>query len=147
MKMKPSKAMLKKIEALVKDSVKAHMIADVEVGSFLSSGVDSSYVLNEASKLKPIQSFSLGFDNSKYSELAWSTDFAQQIGQKNTPIKITGDDYFNFLPTMMYYMDEPLSNPSAVQLFYLAQGTRKKMLKLPYLVKVPMNSLVDIILI
>ncbi|MCK8606657.1 asparagine synthase (glutamine-hydrolyzing) [Apilactobacillus ozensis] len=115
----------KKIEALVKDSVKAHMIADVEVGSFLSSGVDSSYVLNEASKLKPIQSFSLGFDNSKYSELAWSTDFAQQIGQKNTPIKITGDDYFNFLPTMMYYMDEPLSNPSAVQLFYLAQGTRK----------------------
>ncbi|KOY77783.1 Asparagine synthetase [Apilactobacillus kunkeei] len=116
----------KKIEAIVKDSVKAHMIADVEVGSFLSSGVDSSYVLNEASKLKPIRSFSLGFNDSKFSELSWSTDFAQQIGQKNTPIKITGDDYFDFLPTMMYYMDEPLSNPSAIQLFYLAQGTSKE---------------------
>ncbi|TPR16917.1 asparagine synthase (glutamine-hydrolyzing) [Apilactobacillus timberlakei] len=116
----------KKIEGLVKDSVKAHMVSDVEVGSFLSSGVDSSYVLNEASKLKPIKSFSLGFDNSKYSELSWSTDFANQIGQENTPIKITDDDYFNFLPTMMYYMDEPLSNPSAIQLFYLSKGTRKQ---------------------
>lgn len=102
------------------------MVADVEVGSFLSSGVDSSYVVNEMSKLKPIKSFSLGFDKSKYSELSWSTDFAKQIGQKNTPIKISDKDYFDILPTIMYYMDEPLSNPSAIQLFYLAKGTRKQ---------------------
>lgn len=112
-----------KIEKLVDDSVKAHMIADVEVGSFLSSGIDSSYVLNEAAKLKPIQSFSLGFKNSKYSELSWSTEFAKEIGQRNTPIYMDGDDYFDILPTMMYYMDEPLSNPSAVQLYYLTKRT------------------------
>lgn len=112
-----------KIEKLVDDSVDAHMIADVEVGSFLSSGIDSSYVLNEASKLKPIQSFSLGFKNSKYSELSWSTEFAEEIGQKNTQIYMNGDDYFDILPTMMYYMDEPLSNPSAVQLYYLTKTT------------------------
>ncbi|UQS86734.1 asparagine synthase (glutamine-hydrolyzing) [Nicoliella spurrieriana] len=115
----------KQISKIVKESVEKHMISDVPVGSFLSSGVDSSYVLNEAAKLKPIQSFSLGFKNSKYSELAWSTEFAKEIGQKNTPIYINGDDYFNFLPTMMYYMDEPLSNPSAVQLFYLSRRTRQ----------------------
>ncbi|MHA8110978.1 asparagine synthase (glutamine-hydrolyzing) [Lactobacillaceae bacterium Melli_B4] len=115
----------KQISKLVKESVEKHMISDVPVGSFLSSGVDSSYVLNEASKLKPIQSFSLGFKNSKYSELAWSTEFAKEIGQKNTPIYINGDDYFDFLPTMMYYMDEPLSNPSAVQLYYLSKRTRQ----------------------
>lgn len=63
----------KKIRKIVSDSVDAHMIADVEVGSFLSSGIDSSYVLAEAAKLKPIQSFSLGFRNSKYSELSYST--------------------------------------------------------------------------
>ncbi|WP_237725156.1 asparagine synthase-related protein, partial [Deinococcus alpinitundrae] len=61
----------KKIRQIVKDSVDAHMIADVEVGSFLSSGIDSSYVLAEAAKLKPIQSFSLGFKDSKYSELSY----------------------------------------------------------------------------
>ena len=115
----------KKIRGIVDESVKAHMIADVEVGSFLSSGIDSSYVLNEASKLKPIQSFSLGFKDSKYSELSWSTEFAKEIKQKNTPLYMTGDDYFDILPTIMYYMDEPLSNPSAMQLYYLSKGTRE----------------------
>lgn len=116
----------KQIKRLVDESVDAHMIADVEVGSFLSSGVDSSFVLNEAAKLKPIQSFSLGFENSKYSELDWSTKFAKEIGQKNTRITMDSDDYFDILPTIMYYMDEPLSNPSAIQLYYLSKGTRKE---------------------
>ncbi len=115
----------KKIRQIVKDSVDAHMIADVEVGSFLSSGIDSSYVLAEAAKLKPIQSFSLGFKDSKYSELSYSTEFAKEIHQKNTPLYMDGDDYFDILPTIMYYMDEPLSNPSAMQLFYLSKGTRE----------------------
>lgn len=113
------------IKNLVHESVDAHMIADVEVGSFLSSGVDSSYVLNEASKIKDIQSFSLGFDNSKYSELDWSTKFAKTIHQKNTQIKITEDDYFSSIPKVMYYMDEPLSNPSAIQLYFLTKATSK----------------------
>ncbi|TPR19307.1 asparagine synthase (glutamine-hydrolyzing) [Apilactobacillus timberlakei] len=116
----------KKIDQIVKDAVKDHVIADVEVGSFLSSGVDSSYVLNEVSKFQPIKTFSLGFNNSKYSELKWSSSFAKQIGQENTPVKIDDNDYFNILPTMMYYMDEPLSNPSAVQLYYLSKATRKQ---------------------
>ncbi|MCV3326782.1 asparagine synthase (glutamine-hydrolyzing) [Pediococcus ethanolidurans] len=115
----------KKIRGIVKDSVKAHMIADVEVGSFLSSGIDSSYVLAEAAKLKPIQSFSLGFNDSKYSELSYSTEFAKEIHQQNTPLTMDGDDYFDILPTIMYYMDEPLSNPSAMQLYYLSKGTRE----------------------
>ncbi|PWG01069.1 asparagine synthase (glutamine-hydrolyzing) [Levilactobacillus bambusae] len=115
----------KKIRKIVDESVKAHMIADVEVGSFLSSGIDSSYVLNEAAKLKPIQSFSLGFKNSKFSELSWSTQFAEEIHQKNTPLYMSSADYFDILPTVMYYMDEPLSNPSAMQLYYLSKGTRK----------------------
>src|SRR5699024_6060138 len=42
-----------------------------------------------------------------------------------TPLYMTGDDYFDILPTIMYYMDEPLSNPSAMQLYYLSKGTRK----------------------
>ena len=104
----------KEIKELVDESVKAHMIADVEVGSFLSSGVDSSFVLNEASKLKDIQSFSLGFKNSNISELDWSSAFAKEIKQKNTPVYMDKDDFFKAVPSVMYYMDEPLPNPSAV---------------------------------
>ena len=115
----------KKIREVVSESVSSHMIADVEVGSFLSSGIDSSYVLAETAKLQSVQSFSLGFKNSKYSELSYSTEFAKEIHQKNTPIFMDGDDYFDVLPTIMYYMDEPLSNPSAMQLFYLSKGTRE----------------------
>ena len=113
------------VEKLVAETVKTHMGADVEIGSFLSSGIDSSYVLNEAAKLKPVQSFSIGFKNSKYSELSWSTEFAKEIRQQNTEIYMNGDNYFDILPTMMYYMDEPLSNPAAIQLFYLTQRTRQ----------------------
>ena len=115
----------KSLRKIISNSVKMHMVSDVEVGSFLSSGVDSSYILNEAVKLKPVHSFSLGFHHSKYSELKWSTAFAKQIHQKNTPITMNADDYFRFLPTMMYYMDEPLSNPSAIQLYYLSKRTRQ----------------------
>src|SRR5699024_6937258 len=60
-----------------------------------------------------------------YSEIDWAHDFAEGIGQKNTPIKIDADDYFGILPTIMYYMDEPLSNPSAMQLYFLSKGTRE----------------------
>ncbi|MGO2082769.1 asparagine synthase (glutamine-hydrolyzing) [Vagococcus sp.] len=106
-------------------SVKKHMIADVEVGSFLSSGIDSSYILNEASQDRDIQSFSLGFSDEKISELSWAQQFAEEIKQKNTPIMIDDHDFFDIIPTAMYYMDEPLSNPSAIQLYFLSKETRK----------------------
>ncbi|MFW7395201.1 asparagine synthase (glutamine-hydrolyzing), partial [Vagococcus fluvialis] len=66
----------KQIVETVQESVAKHMIADVEVGSFLSSGIDSSYILNEASKERDITSFSLGFDDEKISELPWAEQFA-----------------------------------------------------------------------
>ncbi|MGX7014314.1 asparagine synthase (glutamine-hydrolyzing) [Vagococcus silagei] len=106
-------------------SVKKHMIADVEVGSFLSSGIDSSYILNEASQDRDIQSFSLGFKDKNVSELEWAQRFAEEIDQKNTPIMIDDTDFFDIIPTAMYYMDEPLSNPSAIQLYFLSKETRK----------------------
>lgn len=115
-----------KIHHLVSDSVKSHMIADVPVGSFLSSGVDSSYILNEAAKHTPIHSFSLGYKHSKYSELKYSSEFADSIHQKNTKIYMNADDYFKIIPTIMYYMDEPLSNAAENQAWYLSKDTRKE---------------------
>ncbi|WP_326717587.1 asparagine synthase (glutamine-hydrolyzing) [Vagococcus jeotgali] len=115
----------KEIIEIVDESVKKHMIADVEVGSFLSSGIDSSYILNEASQDRDIQSFSLGFEDKNISELEWAQEFAKEIDQKNTAIMINDEDFFGIIPTAMYYMDEPLSNPSAIQLYFLSKETSK----------------------
>ena len=119
---------IKKIHRLVSDSVKAHMISDprIKVGAFLSSGVDSSYILNEAVKHKPIHSFSLGYNSSKYSELKYSSDFAKHLHQKNTKITMSADDFFKIIPTIMYYNDVPLSNAAEPQAYYLSRDTRRQ---------------------
>ena len=102
-------------------SIKAHSIADVEVGGFLSSGVDSSYVVKEISKNHNLKTFSVGFVEEKYSELQYAEDFAETIGVDIYTKKISADEYFDAAPYVQYYMDEPLPNPSAVALYFLAQ--------------------------
>ena len=66
------------------ESVSMHQIADVEVGCFLSSGVDSSYVVKEISKgTKKVKTFSVGYEEEKYSELPYAQDFSNVIGVPN----------------------------------------------------------------
>lgn len=111
-----------KIRAQFVESVQAHMIADVEVGSFLSSGVDSSYVAYQANLLTPLRSYSVGYENSEWSELPYSTDFAEQTGIHNTAKTIDADDFFGAAADIQWFMDEPLSNPSAVPLYFVAKA-------------------------
>lgn len=108
------------------ESVKAHMISDVEVGSFLSSGIDSSYVLNEVSKITKVKSFSVGFDNEKINEIPHAKKFADSIGVTNYSKTITSDEFFEVLPKCQYYMDEPLSNVSAIPLYFVSKEASKK---------------------
>jgi asparagine synthase (glutamine-hydrolysing) len=119
-------AVSEEIRARLPESVAAHMIADVEVGGFLSSGVDSSYVAFEAAKLTPIKSFSVGYDHSRWSELPASAEFAQAIGISNAQRVIDADDFFGAARQVQWFMDEPLSNPSAVPLFFVAQAASEK---------------------
>ncbi len=108
------------IDETFKDSTKAHGISDVEVGCFLSSGVDSSYVVHEMAKRNDVKTFSVGYAEEKYSELAAAQAFAKTEGVRNYSKKITAEEYFNITPTVQYYMDEPLPNPSAIALYFLA---------------------------
>lgn len=110
------------IDKTFQESVKVHQISDVEIGGFLSSGIDSSYVHYEASRSYPIKSFSVGYEEEQYSELGYSTEFAQHLGLENYALKISADDFFNAAPRVQYYMDEPLSNPSSVPLYFLAKN-------------------------
>ncbi len=106
-----------KISDIFHDSVKAHKIADVEVGSFLSSGVDSSYVAAVADVDK---TFTVGFGNDeKYNEIGWAKEFSAAIGKENNNKVITPEEYWGTFPKIQYHMDEPLADPSAVALYFV----------------------------
>lgn len=106
-----------KISEVFHDSVNAHKIADVEVGSFLSSGVDSSYVAAVADVDK---TFTVGFgSDEKYNEIGWAKEFSKAIGKENTSKVITPEEYWSSLEKIQYHMDEPLADPSAVALYFV----------------------------
>ena len=108
------------------ESVAVHQIADVEVGCFLSSGVDSSYVVHEVSKVAAaVKTFSVGYHEEQYSELPYAQDFSRHIGVENISNKVTAQEYFDNAGIIQYYMDEPLPNPSEVPLYFLAQNAAK----------------------
>lgn len=106
------------IESVVKDTIDAHMIADVEVGSLLSSGVDSSYVVSEFPGQK---TFTVGFldKDSKYNEIGYAESLVKELGKENYSKNINSDEYFDVIPTVMYYMDEPLADPSCIALYFV----------------------------
>ena len=108
----------KGIKEKLKDSVKAHKISDVEVGSFLSSGVDSSYITATSDVDK---TFTVGFNNKKYSEISYAEDLSKKIKTKNINKTITKEEYFKNLPNILYYMDEPLADPSAIALYFVTK--------------------------
>ena len=108
--------LVEEIDKTFKDSVEAHKISDVEVGCFLSSGVDSSYV---ASQFKGQKSFTVGFDYNKYNEIDYAQEFAKEIGQDHYFKKITDDEFWNIVPKVQYYMDQPHADPSCVALYYV----------------------------
>lgn len=108
------------IDETFKGSTVAHGIADVEVGCFLSSGVDSSYVVHEMAKRNDVRTFSVGYAEKKYSELDRAVKFAEHEGVRNYTKEITAEEYFDVTPMVQYYMDEPLPNPSAIALYFLA---------------------------
>lgn len=100
-----------------KNSVEAHKIADVEVGSFLSSGVDSSYVAAVANVDK---TFTVGFgEDERYNEIGWAKEFSRYIKKENISKVITPEEYWNVIPKVQYHMDEPLADPSCIALYFV----------------------------
>ncbi|MCT6878470.1 MAG: asparagine synthase (glutamine-hydrolyzing) [Bifidobacteriales bacterium] len=106
------------IDKTVEDSVKAHQVADVEVGSFLSSGVDSSYV---AAVARPEHTYSIGFGKGTYNESDQAGELASLLKLNNTTESLDGDQAFQYFPQIQWYLDEPDSNPSCVPLFFLSE--------------------------
>ncbi len=109
------------VDKTVRESVSAHKIADVEVGSFLSSGIDSSYIAESANVDK---TFTVGFespDGDRYNEIHFAKDFAKTINVENIDKVITPDEYWDTFPKIQYHMDEPLADPAAIALYFVSK--------------------------
>lgn len=116
----------KKIVKTLEDSVEHHIIADVPVGSFLSGGIDSSIIATLMQRIrgeKKIKTFTVGF--TTLSEGREARETAEPLGTDHTEITVSADEYFEALPKAIWHFDEPVADPSAIGLYFLAREARK----------------------
>lgn len=107
------------IDRVFTDSVEAHRISDVEVGCFLSGGVDSSFV---ASYFGGQKAFTVGFDNgAHYDESAYAAELAEELGIEHYIHRISEEEYWDALPKVQYALDQPLADPSCVALYFVSK--------------------------
>lgn len=110
------------ISKVMKDSVNHHLISDVEVGSFLSSGVDSSYLVSLA---RPDKTYTVGYTDKKYSEISNAKDLCDRLGVNNTSLVITKEEYFKAIPDVFYHMDEPTTDACSIAVYFLSKLAAK----------------------
>ncbi len=112
---------------LLDDSVKHHMVSDVPVGSFLSGGIDSGIIASLAQKnlgTRKLSTFTIGFE--EVTEALEAEVTARHIGTDHTATTISSAEYFRELPKIVWHFDEPVADPSAAALYFVAREARKK---------------------
>lgn len=114
------------LEAKITETVQAHQIADVPVGAFLSGGLDSSVMVATQAGLSetPIQTFSIGFRETAFSELPYARQVAQQYGTRHTEELVT-PEAAGALDDLVHYYDEPLADSSALPTLWVSRLARK----------------------
>lgn len=118
---------VEELHSLLKSTIRDHMIADVPVGVLLSGGVDSTAVLNFAVEgtEKKVSTFTVGFDGSHVvDERPYARLAAQRFGTEHHEISITEKDFWNFLPSYVWHMEEPVCEPPAIALYYITKFAR-----------------------
>jgi asparagine synthase (glutamine-hydrolysing) len=113
--------------SVLDDSVKHHMVSDVPVGSFLSGGIDSGIIAALAQKnmgTRKLATFTIGFDEVTEAREAEVT--ARHIGTEHTATTISSEEYFRELPKIVWHFDEPVADPAAAALYFVAREARKK---------------------
>lgn len=115
------------IEELLKSSINYRLLSDLEVGAFLSGGVDSSLVcaLMQEQSTKKIKTFSIGFDNPKYNEAPYAKAVAKHLDTEHHEFIFTPDDVLELLEDFDYYYDEPFGDASALPTMLLAKKTKE----------------------
>jgi asparagine synthase (glutamine-hydrolysing) len=110
----------------LKESVRLRLISDVPLGAFLSGGIDSSIIVALMSEMspKPVKTFSIGFEEEKFSELPYARELAQKYGCDHTEL-IVRPEMTEVLPKLAWHYGEPYADASALPSYYVARETRK----------------------
>ena len=115
-----------RIAEALEDSVAKHMRADVTVGSFLSGGIDSTAIATLARRHNPdLLTFTTGFEREGYSEVDVAAESAEAIGVEHIVKIVSPEEYAESIPKIMWYLDNPVADPSLVPLYFVAQEARK----------------------
>lgn len=114
-----------KLENVLEESLKRHLVSDVEVGAFLSGGIDSNYL---AAGVKKGKTFTVGFggENNRYSEIRYAEELKELYPLENYSRVITKEDFWDAVPKVMYYLDEPSGDASAIALYFVAKEAAKQ---------------------
>lgn len=119
-------AYIEQIQDALRDSVNVHMRSDVPVGSFLSGGIDSTFVVALAKEINPnIKTFSVGFERQGFSEIDVAKETARVLNVENIHYVISPEEYMKELPKIIWHLDDPLADPAAIPLYFVAREARK----------------------
>ncbi|HET8548904.1 MAG TPA: asparagine synthase (glutamine-hydrolyzing) [Bryobacteraceae bacterium] len=111
------------LRARLEETVRMRLMSDVPLGMFLSGGVDSSAIAALIRRMAPgpVKTFSVGYEEREYSELAYASEVARAIGTDHHEIVVGMDEFFGALPSLIWHEDEPITWPSSVSLYFVSK--------------------------
>ncbi len=114
------------VDEQIRKAVELRLVSDVPFGAFLSGGIDSSLVTGYMADImeQPVKTFSIGFNESDYSELK----YAQQVAEINHTehyTEIVEADSLSLLPELVQHYGQPFADSSAIPTYYVARMARK----------------------
>ncbi|ADG94196.1 asparagine synthase (glutamine-hydrolyzing) [Arcobacter nitrofigilis DSM 7299] len=117
---------VKETEQLIRSSIKYRLLADVEVGSFLSGGIDSSLVssIMQQESSQKLKTFSIGFEDKFYDESVYAKEIAKYIGSEHYEYKFGIQDVFKLLEDFDKFYDEPFGDASSLPMLLLSDKTK-----------------------